>query len=85
MSRSSKRVWEAARTFQNIPACPSDLSEPQYADLLFGKGVQRASYIFVSSIINNQMNVKFCSETRTIKMTHITLRVRACKWCFEAK
>ncbi|KLO03919.1 hypothetical protein SCHPADRAFT_841224, partial [Schizopora paradoxa] len=32
MSKSSKRVWEAARTVQGtIPPCPSDLSEPQYA------------------------------------------------------
>ncbi|KLO05498.1 hypothetical protein SCHPADRAFT_862357 [Schizopora paradoxa] len=39
MSKSSKRVWQAARTVQGtIPPCPSDLSEPQYADLLFGKG-----------------------------------------------
>jgi len=38
MSKSSMRIWEAARTVQGIPACPSDLSEPQYADLLFGKG-----------------------------------------------
>ncbi len=38
MSKASKPIWEAARTVQGIPECPSDLSDPQYADLLFGKG-----------------------------------------------
>lgn len=46
MSKSSKRVWEAARTVQGIPQCPSDLSEPQYADMLFGKGCSVSSVQF---------------------------------------
>ncbi len=40
MAKSSKGMWEAARARQVTvtPALPEDLSEPQYADLLFGKG-----------------------------------------------
>ncbi|KZO97156.1 hypothetical protein CALVIDRAFT_597868 [Calocera viscosa TUFC12733] len=36
MSRSSTRVWRAARgTIPGLPDCPEDVSEPQYAKLLF--------------------------------------------------
>ncbi|KLO04423.1 hypothetical protein SCHPADRAFT_840592 [Schizopora paradoxa] len=49
MSKSSKRVWDAARRVQGtIPPCPSDLSEPQYADLLFGKGCSVSTRIQLS-------------------------------------
>ncbi|KAF8177604.1 hypothetical protein BJ912DRAFT_1146553 [Pholiota molesta] len=39
-SRSSISVWKAARAniIPTMPDCPDDLSEPQYADLAFGKG-----------------------------------------------
>ncbi|KAF8177607.1 hypothetical protein BJ912DRAFT_1045683 [Pholiota molesta] len=39
-SRSSISVWKAARAniIPAMPDCPDDLSEPQYADLVFGKG-----------------------------------------------
>ncbi|KLO18512.1 hypothetical protein SCHPADRAFT_925128 [Schizopora paradoxa] len=64
MSKSSKRIWEAVRLIHNIPECPEDLSEPRYADLLYGKGCS------------------FCPDTRAKKL-YITLRIRACKTCFE--
>ena len=37
MSRSSISTWKS--TIQNVglPVCPSDLNEPQYAELAFGK------------------------------------------------
>ncbi|KAL5490579.1 hypothetical protein ACEPAI_5412 [Sanghuangporus weigelae] len=38
MSRDSKPVWRAARENVGLPECPEDLSEPQYADLVFGRG-----------------------------------------------
>ncbi|KLO06472.1 hypothetical protein SCHPADRAFT_1002335 [Schizopora paradoxa] len=38
MSKSSKYAWKSARTLHNLPQCPSDMSEPQLIDLLFGKG-----------------------------------------------
>ncbi|KLO06466.1 hypothetical protein SCHPADRAFT_946061 [Schizopora paradoxa] len=62
MSKSSERVWEAARKVQgNIPARPPDLNEPQYADLLFGKGCSfcsesRTKKVYVS------LRVRACSK-----------------------
>jgi hypothetical protein len=40
MSRSSISVWKSARAnfVPAMPECPDDLSEPQYAELAFGKG-----------------------------------------------
>ena len=38
MSKYSKHIWVAARKTLGVPDCPPDLSEPHYADLLFGLG-----------------------------------------------
>ncbi|KAH8108785.1 hypothetical protein DFH11DRAFT_1631329 [Phellopilus nigrolimitatus] len=38
MSKQSKSIWRAARQSLDMPECPSDLSEPEYADLVFGRG-----------------------------------------------
>lgn len=35
MSRSSAHVWITARRVIGMPECPPDLSEPQYASLVF--------------------------------------------------
>ena len=36
MSRESKPIWRAARnSVRDLPDCPPDLSEPEYARLLF--------------------------------------------------
>ena len=40
MRRTSKSVWKQAFTNVSppgLPDCPSDLNEPQYAELAFGK------------------------------------------------
>lgn len=38
MKRSSISIWKHARSqFDDLPDCPDDLSEPQYAEFLFGK------------------------------------------------
>jgi hypothetical protein len=38
MNRSSISIWKHARSqFDDLPDCPDDLSEPQYAEFLFGK------------------------------------------------
>ncbi|KAG9084688.1 hypothetical protein FRC07_013574 [Ceratobasidium sp. 392] len=40
MSRSSRHVWRTAfGNIPNLPACPPDLCEPQYASLLFSKRI----------------------------------------------
>jgi hypothetical protein len=36
MSRTSRTIWKNARSnVEGLPDCPGDLSEPQYASLLF--------------------------------------------------
>ena len=38
MNRSSISIWKHSRSqFDDLPDCPDDLSEPQYAEFLFGK------------------------------------------------
>jgi len=38
MSRSSVSVWkQALENVTGLPACPEDMSEPQYANLVFSK------------------------------------------------
>ncbi|EJC98196.1 uncharacterized protein FOMMEDRAFT_23771 [Fomitiporia mediterranea MF3/22] len=36
-SKKSENIWHAAREALEMPECPPDLSEMQYADLVFGK------------------------------------------------
>lgn len=38
ISKVSESAWAASCKGIGLPRCPSDLSEPQYADLLFSKG-----------------------------------------------
>ncbi|KAH8117634.1 hypothetical protein DFH11DRAFT_1035226 [Phellopilus nigrolimitatus] len=38
MTKSSKSAWKAAGENVSLPECPGDLSEPEYADLIYGKG-----------------------------------------------
>ncbi|EJC98322.1 uncharacterized protein FOMMEDRAFT_171222 [Fomitiporia mediterranea MF3/22] len=37
-SKGSKSIWRVARDAVKLPECPSDISEVQFADLLFSKG-----------------------------------------------
>lgn len=47
MARSSTSIWKHARSqFDDLPDCPDDLSEPRYAELLFGKACT-VSLIFI--------------------------------------
>ncbi|KLO06478.1 hypothetical protein SCHPADRAFT_838028, partial [Schizopora paradoxa] len=81
MSKSSERVWKAARKMQRtIPVRPSDLNEPQYAELLFGKGCS-VSLLDTYLMLPNPGS-QFCSESRT-KKVYVTLRARVCNKCFD--
>ena len=82
MSKSSKRVWVAARMMQEIiPPCPPDLNEPQYADLLFGKGCSVSERSRLKLDIS-LLRIQFCSTAR-VKDVDVLLRSRTCKECFE--
>ena len=45
MTKNASQVWKSARDNLRLPPCPSDLSEPQYADLLFEKGCYVSRYM----------------------------------------
>lgn len=54
MSKASAPVWASSRKAINLPHCPPDLSEPQYADLLFSKGCYVCfSLLFVVHLLSN--------------------------------
>lgn len=45
MSKRSRSVWRAARTTIGLPDCPCELSEPQYANLIFSTDCQVSKYL----------------------------------------
>lgn len=45
MSKRSRSVWRAARTTIGLPDCPCELSEPQYATLVFSTDCQVSKYL----------------------------------------
>ena len=55
MKRSSISIWKRARShFDDLPDCPDDLSEPQYAELLFGKACTVSLVFIFSGVIVHQ-------------------------------
>ncbi|THH03351.1 hypothetical protein EW145_g6325, partial [Phellinidium pouzarii] len=69
MSKQSKPIWRSARQAQRLLECPRDLSEPQFASLLFERFCQVA--------------LEACGA-RTLNPNYV-LRLRLCKACFSAK
>ncbi|THH04390.1 hypothetical protein EW145_g5553 [Phellinidium pouzarii] len=68
MSKDSKPIWRAARENVGLPDCPSDLSEPQFADLIFCKGcyfcnAPRAQTVHLALRLRL---CKACSEKSTV-------------------
>ncbi|KLO18521.1 hypothetical protein SCHPADRAFT_120477 [Schizopora paradoxa] len=61
MAKSSQCVWESARRIHGLPDCPSDLSEPQLADLLFGRGCSFCSETRARKLIV-EWRVRVCKE-----------------------
>ena len=48
MSRKSRLIWRAARnSVKDLPDCPPDLSEPEYARFIFEQCCQVSNYIFI--------------------------------------
>ncbi|KLO09924.1 hypothetical protein SCHPADRAFT_833319 [Schizopora paradoxa] len=45
MTKKSAYVWRAARESMSLPSIPPQLSEPQYANLLFCLGCQVRLYV----------------------------------------
>ncbi|KAF8810052.1 hypothetical protein BYT27DRAFT_7186905 [Phlegmacium glaucopus] len=63
MSRSSTSVWKHARSqFHDLPDCPDDLSEPQYAELLFGKFCTFCQRNLSTNVVIWKARVRCCSK-----------------------
>jgi hypothetical protein len=82
-SRSALYMWTAARrNVPLLPDCPDDLSEMEYARLMFETDCEvNATPLVRSSLLNNE---QACGRIPRID-TSFTLRLRMCKQCYEYK
>lgn len=79
MSKDSKRIWRISREASEIPDCPEDLSEPQYADLLFGIGCYvRIVPMHISFLL--MIIFQYCGRARAHSL-FFSLRIRLCGTC----
>ncbi|KDR85932.1 hypothetical protein GALMADRAFT_218999 [Galerina marginata CBS 339.88] len=63
MSRSSISIWKRSRSnIPRLPDCPSDLSEPQYANLVFTKNCDFCLRNLSSIHISWEARVKTCTR-----------------------
>ncbi|KAG8951208.1 hypothetical protein FRC04_006690 [Tulasnella sp. 424] len=73
MSKGSKSIWKRARAnIEGLPDCPEDLSEPQYASLMFEvgcqschKGTRKTDYQLRIRLCNS------CLDTRLMTQKHM--------------
>ncbi|KAH7908307.1 hypothetical protein BJ138DRAFT_1091533 [Hygrophoropsis aurantiaca] len=65
ISKSSAFLWRDARQNVDLPACPPDMSEPQYAALAFEPICSGCGK--VTSAIMWQFNSRFCVKCRKLK------------------
>lgn len=69
-SRSSKSIWRAARgAFPDLPDCPSDLSEPGYAKLVFLKECHECSVNRVMKA-DFELRTRLCRHCRTTRVVN---------------
>ncbi|KAF9781569.1 hypothetical protein BJ322DRAFT_1076985 [Thelephora terrestris] len=71
MSRDSAHIWATARSVVGMPECPPDLSEPQYASLMF----ERTCFACGSTRAmrrSAQLKVRFCGSCwkENVKTSH---------------
>ncbi|KAH7343976.1 hypothetical protein B0J17DRAFT_198169 [Rhizoctonia solani] len=66
MNRSARHIWRVAeRNIPNLPPCPSHITEPQYAALLFGKWCSVCGGAAnVSRRMDECLLVRLCSSCR---------------------
>lgn len=70
MSRSSRTIWKNARSnVEGLPDCPGDLSEPQYASLLFEHICQNCGASNSQQVIWTA-RAKFCKKCAAAKFDH---------------
>ncbi|KAG8957800.1 hypothetical protein FRC00_003503 [Tulasnella sp. 408] len=73
MSKESKPIWRRARAnITDLPDCPEDLSEPQYASLMFEVGCQICNK--GTRKTDHQLRVRLCNsclDTRLMTYKHM--------------
>ncbi|KAF8810070.1 hypothetical protein BYT27DRAFT_7186928 [Phlegmacium glaucopus] len=73
MSRTSRTIWKNARSnLEGLPDCPGDLSEPQYASLLFEHICQNCDASNSQQVIWTA-RAKFCKKCTSAKFEYWTL------------
>ena len=89
MKRSSISIWKHARSqFDDLPDCPDDLSEPQYAEILFGKACTVSlvfNFFLRGSFFTNTNPSQFCQRSLPSNIVIWTSRVRSCAKCLSQK
>lgn len=63
MSKNSASFWRAARNNLGMPECPADVSEPQYADLVFFRGC----YVRLRTVRRILIEVIHTFSTRSVE------------------
>ena len=93
MSKRSLPIWRTAREALGMPECPPDLSEPQYADLVFFKGCYVCFILFLipSSCVLTRISIsplsissQSCGAGRA-QTLHFTFRLRLCRQCSDTQ
>ena len=84
MRRSGISVWKAVRaTVKGLPECPSDLSEPQYANLMFDMFCHVRRFIS-ARLTDSLIELKYCGTARTPTIIWSNWS-RCCGKCNEEK
>ena len=84
LSRHNVSIWKAAlRNVENLPACPIDMSEPQYAALVFDR------HCFVSGERgywdrNIEQDFQLCGSAKGSWVDY-GIRLRLCTPCYKIK
>ncbi|KAL5520406.1 hypothetical protein ACEPAG_9630 [Sanghuangporus baumii] len=61
MARSSRHVWIMCENRMQMPPCPSNLNEPQYASLYFEKTCQACGYREAKNVIDSLL-IRLCQR-----------------------
>ena len=84
LSKNSAAVWRnVLARVADLPKCPQDLTEPQYASLIFDKFCMASVPSFFKISIDD--DAQGCGSTRGNIETQYLLRLRLCQGCSNKK
>lgn len=85
MSRISRTIWKNARSnVEGLPDCPGDLSEPQYASLLFEHVCQVRALTHFQCSLNKLLFLQNCGASNSQQVIWAA-RAKFCKKCASVK